>query len=207
MSNMNLKKMTAIGIIALFFGLMIVPVNGASIEKTEQKIPVEFSMVNTDGSVGSQIISLTDEQIEQLQSLIDSIRYDHNQYNILDKLRHFLNSLKIKGCDGLLHNRMLNIPGKFIASFGFNGELLNRYHARTQIKKVIGAWHYPDYGFTYMYGLGKDFGNRQQLLTFRQMGFMAGFAGIYIYIPDYAATVPSCTFFAGYAAFAWGISY
>jgi len=202
---MNLKKWTAIGIIALFFGLMVVPVNGVTVEKTERKIPIELSMVNADGSIGSQIISLTQQQVEELSDLIDSIRNDYNRNSILDKIKDFFKRNNYPRLDNLLDMAFLDLlPGTPVFSIGEGRELLTKYHGRIQAKKLVSAWHYPEWGFTMIWRTHTAMPN--QILLKRQMGLMVGFVGLYLYIPPLIDYMPSKTCFVGSALFAWGIS-
>ena len=204
MSIMNPKKITAIGITVLFLALVVVPAQGAIVKKG-QEFPIELSMVNADGSIGSKIISLTKDEIVDLSDIFDRFAYDYD--GLLDALKKFFRRCgHDNDCNDLIDKGILSIlPGCPIISVGEGRQLLSRYHGRVQFKKLISTWSYPDNGFTMVIGNNLS---PKQILFQRQMGIMVGFVGLYIYIPkvlDHQKAGITC--FAGSALFAWGTSF
>jgi hypothetical protein len=97
-----------------------------------------------------------------------------------------------------------NLPGRPIFSYGKGHKVLSRYHGRIQIKKIFSAWSYPGgFGTTVIWGNGLS-STPTQILLKRQIGFMIGFVGLYIYIPPLISGMSSRTLFMGSTLFAWG---
>jgi hypothetical protein len=178
---MNPKKITAIGIITLFLALIVIPVQGTIIKEHETQFPIQLSTIQTDGSIGSQIISLTKDQVIELSNLINRFSYTKNWNEIVYALKGFFKRHGISTYDSLFKTNFFDIlPGCPILSIGEGREILTRYHGRVQFKKLINTWHYPDNGFTMIFG---NEVSPKQILFQRQIGFMIGFVGIYLHIP------------------------
>jgi hypothetical protein len=203
---MNPIKIIAIGITALFFGLMIVPVQAETIQRNQQQFPIELSIMNADGSIGSRLISLTKDQITELTDIINKYSYRNNRDSLIGALQHFFRHSGINDDIDLFKVNIFDIlPGSPIFSIGEGRQYLTRYHGRIQFKKLISTWHYPDNGLTMI--IGNNFSPKQVLFQ-RQMGIMIGFVGIYLYIPEILEhQTAGITCFAGSAMFAWGLSY
>ena len=203
---MNPKKIIAIGITALFFALMIIPVQAATIEKNQQQYPIELSIMNADGSIGSRLISLTKDQMTELSSIIEQYSYRQDRESLISTLQSFFKRSGINDDLNLFKGNIFDIlPGCPIFSIGEGRQYLTRYHGRVQFKKLISTWHYPDNGLTMI--IGNNFSPKQVLFQ-RQMGIMIGFVGLYLYIPEiFENQNAGITCFVGSAMFAWGLSY
>ncbi|OYT29870.1 hypothetical protein B6U98_01005 [Thermoplasmatales archaeon ex4572_165] len=202
---MNPKKITAIGITALFLGLMVIPVQGAIIKEDVDIFPIELSFFKADGSIGSKIISLSSEEITELSTIIEQFSYKNDHNGLMNALRSFFKRCgKGEGMD-LFDKGIINVlPGCPIISIG-EGRQLSRYHGRVQFKKIVSTWSYPDNGFSMIFGNNLS---PKQVLFQRQMGIMIGFVGIYVFIPKVLESQQAgITCFAGSALFAWGTSF
>jgi hypothetical protein len=206
---MNPNKVVAIGVIVLFLGLVMVPGQASIIKKDQQLFPIQFSLVNQDGSIGSRIISLTKNQVTELSDIIERYSKRHDRNDFMNALQLFFKRTGYKDDFDFMKMKRGNIfdilPGCPIFSIGEGREYLTRYHGRIQFKKLISTWHYPDNGFTMIIGNNLS---PKQILFQRQMGIMIGFVGLYIYIPkmlEYQKAGITC--FAGSALFAWGTSF
>jgi hypothetical protein len=201
---MNIKKALAIGIIALFIGISFAPINGATIEEKESRIPIQISSISADGKLGTQTISLSESEIISLIDLVDSMKKPgRHPGDLWDRLRDLFNL-----DDGTLGDIGLlsKLPGNPIVSIGEGRELISRYHGRVQFKKLIGVWNYPgNNGATIIWGDGLTSVPTQILLQ-KQIGIMFGFVGVYVYIPPILEKMNSKTCFIGSALFAWGLS-
>ena len=203
---MNLKKYTAIGIIALFLGMIAVPAFGTTIEKQETEI--ELSMLAVDGSIESETITLSNEELKELSNLIGNLNKDCDGEGLLHKIMDFLKRCDGKGCkrSGLI--RLLRKhQGTPVLSIGEDMDLFNKHdHGKIRMKKLINTWYYPTEEFS-MTMIWKDgiMKKPTQTLKNRQIGFMIGFVGFHIEFPSIipGLTDTSCTF--GKARLAWGM--
>lgn len=204
---MNLKKSITLGIIALFIGLAFTPMGSAKAETKTPTIPIELAIVQNDGVLQTHTVSLTHEQLVKLVDLLETLQTMKNKREVIDRITEILNCCHNKGgiLDDLLNLDWLDkLPGKPIISCGRGRTLFTQYHARVQIKKLITTWHYPNgLGATIIWGHGLTAPPTQILLK-RQIGFMVGFVGLYLYIPPLFEGMASKTCFIGSAMFAWG---
>ncbi len=207
MSIMILKRSIAIGVIALFLGMAIVPMSGAERNETKTMIPIELSVMNTDGTIGTKVIELSQDVLNELVSLLDELKDVQDKNTILDRLSRFFRDHNHHGCDGLVNFELLEkLPGYPIFSYGKGRSLLTRYHGRIMAKKLVSMWNYPNgLGTTVIWGDGITHAPSQILLK-RQVGFMVGFVGLYMYVPPMLEGMDSSTFFVGSTLFAYGVS-
>jgi hypothetical protein len=203
---MNPRKITAIGITTLFLALVVIPVQGTISKEHETLFPIQLSTVQADGSIGSQIISLTKDQVIELSNLIKRFSYTKNWNEIIYALKGFFKRHNIGTYDPLSKPGIFDIlPGCPILSIGEGPEILTRYHGRVQFKKLISTWHYPKNGFTMIFG---NEVSPKQILFQRQMGFMIGFVGIYLHVPKVLENQKAgITCMIGSSLFAWGTSF
>ena len=206
---MNLmKKRIAIGIIALFIGLAFNPMIDANIiEKEETDIPIEISMYQNDGTISIETVKLTKDDIKVLDNFLQDIRNTQNEAEIEEKITDFLIYCNSKELGILSSSDWLeNLPGRPIFSVGKGSRFIARYRGRLQIKKLFSAWSYPTgFGTTIIWGNGIASPPTQILLK-RQIGFMIGFVGLYVYIPPFISGMSSRTFFIGSSLLSYGVS-
>jgi hypothetical protein len=204
---MNLKiKSVAIGIIALFIGLAILPMSNANIIETEQtKIPVEIAFCQDNGVIKSEIIEINENDLSKLENFIEKFRNIKDKNILQDLIEDFLKFWSGSNFGKMITVQQIeNLPGKPIFSSGRGDKIFSRYHGRLQIKRVFSAWNYNEgFGSTMIWGNGILMPPTQVLLM-RQIGFMVGFVGLYIYIPSLMSGMSSRTFIMGSAMFAWG---
>jgi len=206
-SNMILRKSIAIGIIALFIGMVFTPISGATVKETETMIPVEFSVLNADGTIGTTIMEISQTMIEELIDIVEDLKNGNDHALILERLSTLFNCRQAKGLKDIINLDFLdNMPGSPILSYGKGHSLLARYHGRVAMKKLANIWNYQsNLGATVIWGDGFTSAPTQILLK-RQVGFMVGFVGLYMYIPPFMKGMQSSTFFVGTSMFAYGIS-
>ena len=203
-----MKKSIAIGIIALFIGLIFSPMGGATESKPEADIPIQIGLINEHGVDETLTLSLSREETAGLVDALDWLHKGINTEKAMDRIQSVLKAYNRRGLNNLFDNKIIDIlPGNPIVSIGSGREILARYHGRLQIKKFFSIWNYPNgFGTTVIWGNGLTAPPTQILLK-SQIGLMIGFAGLYMYIPPVFENMPSKTCFIGSALFAWGIAY
>jgi hypothetical protein len=206
-SNMILRKSIAIGIIALFIGMVFTPISGATVKETETMIPVEFTVLNADGSIGTTVMDISQTMLEELIDIVENLKDGNDEDLILEKLSTLFSSRQAKGLEGVINLDFLdNLPGSPILSYGKGRSLFSRYHGRVMVKRLANIWNYQsNLGATVIWGDGFTSAPTQILIK-RQIGFMVGFVGLYMYIPPFVKGMQSSTFFMGSTMFAYGIS-
>ena len=206
---MNLmKKRISMGIIVLFIGLAITPISSANIiEKEKTDIPVEILTYQNDGSIITETIRLKQNDIKVIENLHQALQNVQNEAEMEEKITELLMYYNSKELGYLISTEWLeNLPGRPIFSFGKSSRFITRYHGRVQLKKLFSAWAYPTgFGTTIIWGNGITSPPTQILLK-RQVGFMVGFVGLYIYIPPFVSGMSSRTFFIGSSLFSYGAS-
>ena len=205
---MNIKtKSISIGIIAIFIGLAFTQMGSASIiENKETKLPVEMSFYDNNGAKITEIIQLSINEINKIENFINELQSIQNEKEFEEKIEEFITFIGRTGINFLDLDWLDNLPGKPIFSFGKGPKFLTRYHGRIQAKKLISMWTYPSgFGTTVIWGDGLAAAPTQILLR-RQMGVMAGFVGLYLYMPPLRSGMTGRTCFFGTTLFAWGIS-
>jgi hypothetical protein len=205
---MTMKKSIAIGIIALFIGLIFTPMGGANESIPEADIPIQIGVINEQGVGETQTLSLSFEDAQGLVEALDWLNKGKNTQSAIDRIRSLFDGYNKRGVNNLFDDKILDIlPGNPIVSIGSGREILTRYHGRLQIKKLFSIWNYPNgFGTTIIWGDGLTAPPTQILLK-NQIGFMIGFVGLYMYIPAIFENMPSKTCFIGSTLFAWGIAY
>ena len=204
---MILRKSLAIGVIALFIGLVFTPMSGATVKETETMIPVELSVMNADGTIGTTMIEFSQKTLDDLLDLLENLKNIQDKDTILERLSDLFDDHHTRGLNSVINFELLEkIPGSIVLSYGKGRGFLTRYHGRIMAKKLISAWNYPTgLGATVIWGNGITHEPTQVLLK-RQVGLMVGFVGLYVYIPPLLEGMGSSTFFVGSALFAHGVS-
>ena len=192
----------------MFIGLAITPMTSANIiEKEENDIPIEISVCKNDGTISKEILKLTKNDIKILENLIQEVQTTPSEEDIEEKITEVLvycNSKKIGQYSTT--DWLDNLPGRPIFSVGKSSRFLTRYHGRLQLKKLFSTWAYPTgFGTTIIWGNGLVSPPTQILLK-RQIGFMIGFVGLYVYIPPFISGMSSRTFFIGSSLVSYGAS-
>lgn len=209
MSIMILKKSIAIGVIALFIGMIFTPMGGARLNETDTMIPIELSVLNADGTIGTKVVELSRSLLGELVDLLEDLKNVKDKNIVMDRLSRFFKDHHhdCDGFNGLVNFNLLDkLPGDPIFSYGKGRSLLTRYHGRVMAKKLVSVWNYPDgIGATVIWGDGIAHAPTQILLK-RQVGFMVGFVGLYMYIPPLLEGMESSTFFVGSTMLAYGVS-
>lgn len=209
----NMKKTLAIGIIVLFIGMALTPViSSSSIMKvkqtsktTENSIPVEITQYQRDGKTSTATEELSAEDIQNLRDLVAALRGASNENEARDIVETFLS--KTSGLGGLITEIAKGpLPGYNILSVGVGGKLRKRFFdIKVTPIKLVRLWRYTNFGVTLTtQGILPD-----QFLWGRQIGYMAGFFGVHLYIPAEFGIQGRRSFslFIGHASLAGGISF
>jgi hypothetical protein len=191
------KKMIAkifpIFIIALFIGASF-PVIGC---EKEAEILTEITFYRGDGKVTTEKIKLNKEDIRRLEWISAALQEGEDEEEIKKNLLFFLGR----------YDFLEKFPLYFIYSAGVGRKILTPYHGEMRVKKFFATWHYPtQFGSTIILG-NRMFTPPIRILLGRQVGFVVGFVGLYIYVPPILPQLSSKTFLIGSAAYAWGIAY
>lgn len=209
----GIKKTLAIGIIALFIGLATAPMmSGNSIIRVEKTTvqknitPIELTIYQPNGAVTTEIQELTAEDIQTLEQLYITLNSATNKAEAQNILKAFIENIgKTKGALGCYIGKGL-IPGRNIFSIGIGGIIRTRlYDIKITPLKLFRMWRYTDLGVTLITnGIIPT-----KFLWGRQIGCMAGFFGIHIYIPAEFGFQgrKSFSLFVGHTALASGFSF
>jgi len=201
---MKLKKSIAIGIIALFIGSAMLPMSGTAEARHIRPVTIALMLMGADGFLKPRILTLTHGDLIKLIAFIDSLKLLKDRGM---SIKDLFQSLGTGTLSEILNLQWLEkLPGKPIISYGKGRTYITPYHGRLQMKKLVAMWNYPDIGATIVWGNGLS-AKPTKILLNRQIGLMAGFVGIYIYIPPLIEGMPSTTCFIGSAKLAWGAAF
>lgn len=212
MKGINKKKFI-IGVAALFISLAYMPmVIGAPIEK-EDRTTISYAILNSDGTIEQQSVSLTDREltdlISRLTQLMNILKTFNGDWSIIDSLLKG-HPLLQKLLTYLLSSDILGNK-KIVASFGL-GLCFNPFkELKTSIVRPFTFWHYsntvvsqqlPIQSTTVIVDL-----NPFKISTFKgfQIGFMLKFRGFYLYIPRQLPE-QSITVFIGVTPSIWAFA-
>ncbi len=212
MKGINKKKLI-IGVAALFISLAYTPmVIGAPIEK-ENRTTISYAILNSDGTIEQQSVSLTDREltdlISRLTQLMNILKTFHGDWSIIDSLLGG-HPLLQKLLTYLLSSDVLGNK-KIVASFGL-GRCFNPFkELKTSIIRPFTFWHYSNTIISQQIPLPSttvivDL-NPFKISTFKgfQIGFMLKFRGFYLYIPRQLPE-QSITVFIGVTPSIWAFA-
>ena len=215
------RKMIVMGVIALFVGLSISPVNALEFPEDEMQyevVDVEYALVDSDGTVIIEQLTLSEQEFKELKVMllefmekIQSTTNRDDSINILNTLlmnRHPVLSFILKPLNSynMFRNRV------FVVSQGWSYKLNPFKNSSAEIYKLFNFWHYTnrsELGIpsgTFILRHGRLFNTDAKCLFGIQVGMMTRFRGIYIYV---ARPLPekSYTFFMGTAYHVVGLDF
>ncbi len=205
------RKMIVMGVIALFVGLSIGPVNALEFPENEMQdevVNIEYALVDLDGTVIIEKFTLSEQEFEELEVMLSEFMEkiqsatDHDDVmNILNTFlrnRHPVLSFILKP----LSSYKMFRDRAFIVSQGWGHKLNPFKNSSAEIYKLFNFWHYTnrsEFGMpsgTFILRHGSLFDTDAKFLRGIQIGMMTRFRGIYVYI---ARPLPekSYTFFMG----------
>ena len=202
------KKIIALGLIIFFIGVSISPLISSSPLQKNEKILEEYNgktieiIVTQNDMINTISQELSVEDINKLQNLFTDFYCTTNKNEIGFLLDRILDFFKERGLN-------LNLPNQqsdtFIVSYGKENHLLPSYVPKIKFSDFFHMWQYStDWSTTVI--MDSVISAPSNILQGRQIGFMLGFQGIYIYIPDWIPGFEDMAFFLGTTTFAWGMA-
>jgi len=215
------RKMIVMGVIALFVGLSISPVNALEFPENEMQdevVNIEYALVDLDGTVIIEKFTLSEQEFKEwevmLSEFMEKIQSATDHDDVMNILNTFLRNrhpalsfiLKPLSSYKMFRNRV------FIVSQGWGHKLNPFKNSSAEIYKLFNFWHYTnrfEFGIssgTFILRHGRLFDTDATFLRGIQVGMMTCFKGIYIYV---ARPLPekSYTFFMGTAHHVVGLDF
>lgn len=183
-------------------------------EKTEKNqnlktSSIEIAYIEEDGSVTTETIDITEEEISQLEKYVTSFiekinsNKDSNLQSLFELFKYFLKNNIFSRFFKRIFDRLFDFFKKpFVASIGHGLKLNPFKKSSMKLTKGFSLWRYSS-GSTFVF---TPWGLDTQFYHGRQIGVLKGFRGIYIY---FAKSFPekSTTFFMGRAKSVKGIQF
>lgn len=214
----NIKKKITIGLIALFIGLAMSPIIDGNpvlkIEKNQKEkisLPVEIAFLQPNEITTKETHDLVIEDIKILEDLIKTLNSITTTNKISDLFDTIISLLENNA--GIL-NLLPNLrTGPVILSIGNEKHFLIKYLPKIKTNELFHIWHYSSEWSTTLILFKQLSQTPIKILHGRQIGFMFGFRGIYIYVPKAYVNIPDLNpeseeicIFLGSAIFAGGIA-
>ena len=186
------RKIIAIWLVLL---LVAVPVGIAGAEETQEDeepnetFVLELVVVAADGSLTSEQLLVSEEDLEELESAVSTIMNELESMNNFDWsiLRDLIE--RLFGGDGPFAGKLLGIFSAlrlsknrgFVISSGQGRDLTPLKKITFKIRRKVGFWHYNSNGMIADRTIiVKPLALNMKILNGRQFGIMTGFLGIYI---------------------------
>lgn len=203
------RKLSAIGVVVLFFAISLSHVEASEISQTplNEPILIEFGIVDSDGKLTTEELYITEEELTELE---DSVTLFMNKIeSTTDFDWSFLRDLleKIFGDDNSLFGSIFRIYSSlkisrnrgFVISSGHGIDFSLLKKTSVKIRKKLGFWYYNSKEFIDDRTIiVKPLALSLKILTGRQFGIMARFFGMYISVSR-GFLANSYTFFIGTA--------
>jgi len=202
------RKIIVMGVIALFVGLSIGPVNAIEFSDNERKdevVNIEYTLIDLDGNTIKEKFTLSERELKEfevmLSEFMEKIQFATNHNEAMNIINTFLKD----------RHPVLSLILKPINSYKmFRLNLFKNNSA--DIYKLFNFWHYSnrsDFGIpsgTFFLRHGRLFNTDAKFLHGIQVGMMTRFRGIHVYI---ARPLPekSYTFFIGTAHHIVGLDF
>lgn len=214
----NIKKKITIGLIALFIGLAMSPIIDGNpvlkIEKNQKEkisLPVEIAFLQPNEITTKETHDLVIEDIKILEDLIKTLNSITTTNKITDLFDTIISLFENNA--GIL-NLLPNLrTGPVILSIGNEKHFLIKYLPKIKTNELFHIWHYSSEWSTTLILFKQLSQSPIKILHGRQIGFMFGFRGIYIYVPKAYVNIPDLNpeseeicIFLGSAIFAGGIA-
>ena len=185
------RKIIAIWLVLL---LVAVPVGIAGAEETQEEEPnetfvLELAVVAADGSLTSEQLLVSEEDLEELESAVSTIMNELESMGNFDWsiLRDLIE--RLFGGDGPFVGKLLGIFSAlrlsknrgFVISSGPGRDLTPLKKITFKIRRKVGFWHYNSNAMVADKTIiVKPLALNMKILNGRQFGIMTGFLGIYI---------------------------
>lgn len=218
------KQLLVLGVLVLFFGLTLNPVVAEYAPENkieEEKITVGYSMVNNDGSVANEIITLTKSELSELQTNLNILMSQIETAEDSRDLDKIVNTLAYQGGFFGLNHPILQWILNFLSFYKLprtrslvisqgHGYKLNIFrNHKIDFYRPLTVWQYADqWGFDLP---DKTLVLKRTPLNLKimhgsQIGIMTHFFGLYIFVSQ--PNPQKCwTFFIGSARRVVGIDF
>ena len=200
----KINKIFAIGLLILLVGTTLSPmISSSPLQKNEKTMEINISQLNENIFTYDQKLPV--EDIIILKEIISSIKIASNDKELDVLIDRLLSFFKNRGLNlGFLSDGVLS--DSIVVSFGTENHLLPNYIPKIKFSKFFHMWKYSsDWSTTII--MDSIISIPSHLLQGRQIGFMIGFKGIYVYIPDWIPGLENLEFFIGTTPFAWGMDF
>jgi hypothetical protein len=185
------RKISAIGVVVLFFAISLSHIEASEISQTPENKPIliEFGVINSDEKFTTEVLSITEDDLTELENVVALLMNKIESTNDFDWsfLRNLLE--KIFGEDNSLFGRIFGIYSSlkltrnrgFVISSGHGIDITPLKTISPKIRKKLGFWYYNSNGFNDDKTIiVKPITLSLKTLTGRQIGIMTGFFGIYL---------------------------
>ena len=202
----KIKKMFVVSIALFFVGISISPIIASYPEKTEKStIPVQISMTQKEGIISTISEDLHIDDIEILKDIINRVQSKTKTVNLIDLIQILSTLFGKSGNIDLLS--LLDGSKYIVFGVGQENHLLPTALLKVKFHKYFYLWSYTSEWSTSILFKGLLSMSQAKNLQGRQIGFMVGFNGLYIYIPDWVPGLKSTSLFIGTSSFAWGMAF
>jgi hypothetical protein len=211
------RKLSAIGIVVLFFAISLIHVEASEISQTPVNKPflIEFGSINSDERLTTKQLYITEEELIELENAVALFMkkiestgdFDWSFLrDLLEKIFGDNNSL-IGSIFGIYSSLKISRNRGFVISSGHGIDFGNLKKISIKIRKKIGFWYYNSKGFIDDRTIiVKPLALSLKILTGRQFGIMTGFFGIYLSVSR-GFLSNKYTFFMGTAKHIIGFDY
>ena len=215
------RKMIVMGVMALFVGLSISPVNALEFPEDEMQdevVNIEYALVDLDGTVTIEKFILSEQEFKELEVMLsefmEKIQSATDRNDVINIINTFFGNkhpvlsfiLKPLNIYKMFRNRA------FVVSQGWSYKLNPFKDNSVEMYKPFNCWYYSDQSKfemlsrTFILRHGRLLDMDIECLRGMQIGMMTRFRGIYIYV---ARPPPekSYTFFMGTAHHIMGLDF
>ncbi len=170
---------------------------------------IEIAYIEEDGSITTETIDMTEEEISQLEEYITNFiekinsNEDWSFQSLFELFKYFLKNNIFTRFFKRIFNKIFDFFNKpFVASIGHSLKLNPFKKSSMKLTKGFSFWRYSS-GTTFVF---TPFKLNTRFYHGRQIGVLRGFRGIYLY---FAKSFPekSTTFFMGRAKSVKGIQF
>ena len=200
----KINKIFVIGLLILLVGTTLSPmISSSPLQKNEKTMEINISQLNENIFTYDQKLPV--EDITILKEIISSIKIASNDKELDVLIDRLLSFFENRGLNlGFLSDGILS--DSIVVSFGTENHLRPTYIPKIKFSKFFHMWKYSsDWSTTII--MDSILSIPSHLLQGRQIGFMIGFKGIYVYIPDWIPGLENLEFFIGTTPFAWGMDF
>jgi hypothetical protein len=201
------KKVLAILMVLMFFAIpfSFAQAGDTTWEQSNSTISVEMVTLNEDGSFITEIFTMTGEELAEFESTVANIMDAIESTSTWEEILNIFENLPqqqgiISSIISFLLSRLRNLRNRgFVFSLGHSYKLNPFKKSGFKIRQRSKFWYYTNGAILKDRTIIlKPFAIKLQILTGRQLGRIASFWGVYIYI---AKRFPqkSTTFFMGTA--------